>query len=116
MRKNLFIVKLSSLFILLFGGAYSVAQAASPGCTPISSAPYTISAPGQYCLTNDMNLDEAVQWADRSIGIQETFNNLSTKAQLLTKTGEAEQAGELMAKAMDMGNRSQSRRSFDGAQ
>lgn len=60
-----------------------------------------------YSLTNDMNLEEAVQWADRSIGIQETFNNLSTKAQLLAKTGEQDQATELMAKAMGMGNAGQ---------
>ena len=61
----------------------------------------------QYCLNNDMNLEEAMQWADRSIGIQETFNNLSTKAQLLAKSGEETQATELMVKAMDMGNAGQ---------
>ena len=61
----------------------------------------------QYCSNNDMNLEEAMQWADRSIGIQETFNNLSTKAQLLAKSGEEAQATELMAKAMAMGNAGQ---------
>ncbi len=61
----------------------------------------------QYSLNNDMNLEEALQWADRSIGVQETFNNLSTKAQLLAKTGDAAQAEEIMAKAIDMGNAGQ---------
>ena len=61
----------------------------------------------QYSLNNDMNLDEAMQWADRSIGVQETFNNLSTKAQLLAKTGDAAQANEIMTKAMAMGNAGQ---------
>ncbi len=61
----------------------------------------------QYCLTNEMNLEEAMTWADTSIGIQETFANLSTKAQLLAKSGEEAQAGEIMAKAMEMGNAGQ---------
>ena len=61
----------------------------------------------QYSLTNDMNLEEAMQWADRSIQAQENFNNLSTKAQLLAKGGDAAQADELMTKAMDMGNAGQ---------
>ncbi|MCP3964659.1 MAG: DUF2911 domain-containing protein [bacterium] len=61
----------------------------------------------QYNLANDMNLEEAVAWADRSIGIQETFNNLSTKAQLLEKQDDVEQAKTIMAKAMAMGNAGQ---------
>ncbi len=61
----------------------------------------------QYSLNNDFELEEAAQWADRSIGVQETFNNLSTKAQLLAKGGEAAQAEELMAKAMGLGNAGQ---------
>lgn len=61
----------------------------------------------QYSLNNDMNLEEAMQWADRSIQAQETFNNLSTKAQLLAKSGDAAQSDEIMAKAMDMGNAGQ---------
>ncbi len=61
----------------------------------------------QYALTNEMNLDEGMEWADRSIQTQENFNNLSTKAQLLSKSGDAAQADEIMAKAMDMGNAGQ---------
>ncbi len=61
----------------------------------------------QYCLNNDVNLDEALEWADQSIGVQENFNNLSTKAQLLAKKGDQAQADEIMAKAMEMGNAGQ---------
>ncbi len=61
----------------------------------------------QYCLNNDLNLEEAMEWAESSIGVQETFNNLSTKAQLLAKSGDAAQADEVMAKAMAMGNAGQ---------
>jgi len=61
----------------------------------------------QYCLTNDIDLEEAMQWADTSIGIEENFSNLSTKAQLLAKRGDAAPADELMAKAMAMGNAGQ---------
>ncbi len=57
-----------------------------------------------YCLQNDVNLEEAIQWADRSIGIEERFNNLSTKAQLLEKSGDSDQAKEIMARALGMGN------------
>ena len=33
-----------------------------------------------YCLRNNVNLDEALEWANQSIGIAETFTNLRTKA------------------------------------
>ena len=61
----------------------------------------------QYNMNNELDLEKAVAWADRSIGIQETFNNLSTKAQLLEKQGDGEQAATIMAKAMEMGNAGQ---------
>ncbi|MEM7583062.1 MAG: DUF2911 domain-containing protein [Acidobacteriota bacterium] len=65
------------------------------------------SQAAQYSLQNDLNLEDAMGWVDQSIGIQENFNNLSVKAQLLVKKGEAGQASELMVKAMDMGNAGQ---------
>lgn len=57
-----------------------------------------------YCLQNDVNLEEAVEWADRSIQIEERFENLSTKSQLLAKTGDAEQAAQLMDRALEKAN------------
>lgn len=61
----------------------------------------------QYFLTNDMDPEQAMQWADRSIGVQENFGNLSVKAQLLAKGGKGGEAEEIMAKAMEMGNAGQ---------
>ncbi|MFN2385358.1 MAG: DUF2911 domain-containing protein [Thermoanaerobaculia bacterium] len=53
-----------------------------------------------YALNNGVNLDEAMQWVDRSIQINENFANLRTKAALVEKKGDAKTAAELRAKAM----------------
>jgi hypothetical protein len=53
-----------------------------------------------YCRLNDVNLDEALQWADRSIQINENFTNVRTKAALLEKKGDVKTAEQLRAKAM----------------
>ncbi|MGH7498751.1 MAG: DUF2911 domain-containing protein [Gemmatimonadales bacterium] len=45
-----------------------------------------------WCDANGVNLEEATQWADKSTGLNENFTNLSTKASLLGKRGDA--AGE----------------------
>jgi hypothetical protein len=57
-----------------------------------------------YCLNHDVNLPEAVQWADRSIAINENFTNLRTKAALLDKSGDAKTAADLRAKALQIAN------------
>lgn len=57
-----------------------------------------------YCLQNEINYEEALQWAERSIQVQETFRNLSTKAQLLAKTGDEAQSAEIIARALGLGN------------
>src|SRR5437879_1081784 len=38
----------------------------------------------QFCLARKINLDEALRWADASIQNEERFDNLSTKADILT--------------------------------
>jgi tetratricopeptide (TPR) repeat protein len=53
-----------------------------------------------YCLRSKVNLDEALTWADRSIGIQQNFNNLRTKAGLLELKGDTKTAAELRDRAM----------------
>jgi tetratricopeptide (TPR) repeat protein len=53
-----------------------------------------------YCLQNDVNLEEALAWADRSISMNENFANLRTKAALLEKNGDTRTAGELRARSM----------------
>jgi hypothetical protein len=55
-----------------------------------------------YCLNHDVNLPEAVQWADRSISMNENFTNLRTKAGLLEKSGDTKTAAELRAKALQI--------------
>lgn len=55
-----------------------------------------------YSMRNKVNLDEALTWADRSIAMQENFNNLRTKAGILEAKGDAAAAGALRDKAMKM--------------
>lgn len=55
-----------------------------------------------YCLQEEINFEEALQWADTSIQNEEHFVNLSTKAQLLEKTGNAEGAKEALARALEI--------------
>ena len=53
-----------------------------------------------YAMRNKVNLDEALAWVDRSIAMQENFNNLRTKAGILEAKGDAAAAGALRDKAM----------------
>jgi tetratricopeptide (TPR) repeat protein len=55
-----------------------------------------------YCLQNDINLDEGMKWADKSISITKTFSNLRVKAGLLNKLGKSEEAGKLLDDAWDI--------------
>ncbi len=56
-----------------------------------------------YCLTNNVNLEEGLQWAERSIANNKNFQNQSVKAGLLGqlgKTAEAQKVNdELVASA-----------------
>ena len=53
-----------------------------------------------YCLRNNVNLDEALQWADESTKIAENFTNLRTKAGLLEKKGDTKTAEALRARSL----------------
>lgn len=55
-----------------------------------------------WCARNNINTDEALAWADRSISMQKTFANLRTKATLLEKKGDAKTAAALRAEAMPL--------------
>jgi hypothetical protein len=55
-----------------------------------------------WCVRNDVNLDEAMTWTDRSIAMRETFTNLRLKATLLEKKGDAKAAEALRAKALTL--------------
>lgn len=52
---------------------------------------------------NDDKWDEALRWADQSIKIKETFQNLSTKAQLLNAAGRKDEALAVAEKALERG-------------
>ena len=60
-----------------------------------------------YALQNAVALEEALGWAERSIQTEERFENLSTKAQILTKLSRGDETEEIMAKALAMGNAGQ---------
>jgi hypothetical protein len=56
----------------------------------------------QYALRNGGDLNEALGWADRSLGIAQTFANLRTKAAILEATGHSADAATLSAKALQI--------------
>lgn len=59
-----------------------------------------------YCLTHNVNLDEGLQWAERSINTyfgEANFLTLSTYAGLLNKFDRKKEADSIMKKAIPMG-------------
>jgi len=54
----------------------------------------------QWAVRNDVDLDQALAWADQSLGVQTTFRNLRTKAEILEKKGDAKTAQSLRDQAM----------------
>ncbi|HTS01688.1 MAG TPA: DUF2911 domain-containing protein [Thermoanaerobaculia bacterium] len=55
-----------------------------------------------WCLRNKTNLDEAMTWADRSISMTPTYQNLRTKAGLLELKGDTAGAAEARGKAQGL--------------
>lgn len=55
-----------------------------------------------YCAKNDVNLAEALEWADRSIALNENYANLTTKAILLEKTGKKNEAAALRERSLTL--------------
>jgi len=53
-----------------------------------------------WCLRNDVNLEEAQKWVDRSLALRESFAGLRIKAALMEKKGDAAGAETLRAKAL----------------
>lgn len=59
-----------------------------------------------YCLVNNMNLEEGLSWAERSINSyfgESNFKTLSTYAGLLEKLNRKTEADSIMKKALPMG-------------
>src|SRR4029453_9582919 len=46
----------------------------------------------QFCLTRKINLDEGLRWADASIQVEERFDNVSTKADILKALNRPDEA------------------------
>jgi tetratricopeptide (TPR) repeat protein len=63
-------------------------------------SPQSWAGAAGWCLRNDTNLEEAMAWVDRSLGMQENFQGLQVKAGLLEKKGDAKGAEALRAEAL----------------
>lgn len=63
-----------------------------------------LASAAQYCVQNNVHLDKAMAWIDRSIASNKNFNNLAIKAQLLAKEGKETEGLTLMEEALPLGN------------
>jgi hypothetical protein len=68
-------------------------------------------AAAQYCLQNNINLEEALKWADQSLTAQggntPNFANLGTKAAILTKLGRTADADAVEKQQISIANAQQ---------
>jgi tetratricopeptide (TPR) repeat protein len=55
-----------------------------------------------YLLDSNYKLDQAMKWEDRSIQMEERFDNLLTKSQILAAQGKKQEADAMQAKAYDI--------------
>lgn len=56
-----------------------------------------------YCLQNDLSPDEAAQWIEKSIAVQENASNLGLKARWLARAGQTDEAIRVAEKAIQLG-------------
>lgn len=70
--------------------------------------PASLQAAANWCLQNEVNYKEALNWinsaSDPSLGGQNTFTNLSIKSKLLTKLGNTKEAESTWQTAIDKAN------------
>jgi tetratricopeptide (TPR) repeat protein len=68
--------------------------------------PASLEAAAKWCADNNINYTEALNWINSAVspnlGGRNTFNALSIKADLLKKTGNAQEAKTVMTAAMEM--------------
>ena len=57
-----------------------------------------------YCLTNKTDLDEGLRWADQSIAVEERFDNVMLKSQLLDALHRDTEAAAAKTHAMELAN------------
>lgn len=60
-----------------------------------------------YCMQNNINHEEALQWIEKSIAAQENFFNLNVKARLLAQMGKISEAITTAEKALQVAAASQ---------
>ncbi|MFD1140319.1 DUF2911 domain-containing protein [Larkinella insperata] len=65
-----------------------------------------LQAAANWNLFQNRNLDQALSWIDKSIGLKETYANVWIKAQLLSKMGKVAEALPLAKKALALGEAS----------
>ena len=58
----------------------------------------------QYCLNNNVNLDEAIKWIEASTLMNENYWNMRIKARLMEKAGRKNEAVSIMERAIEIGN------------
>jgi len=57
-----------------------------------------------YCAQYEINTEEALEWIDRSIEMEENFRNWDVKEKLLTQMGDAQGAKQAIARAIEVGS------------
>ncbi|GAB3336408.1 DUF2911 domain-containing protein [Larkinella ripae] len=65
-----------------------------------------LQAAANWNLSKNRNLAQALSWADKSIGLKETYANVWIKAQILSKMGKVSEALPLAQKALTLGEAS----------
>lgn len=55
-----------------------------------------------FCLERKINLEEALKWSDKSLRLEERFENLQTKANLLTALNRAPEAAAITKRALEI--------------
>lgn len=58
------------------------------------------NAAANYCINNEVNLEEAAAWVERSLGMNSNFINNKTKSKLLRLQGDAAGADAVLASAL----------------
>ncbi len=66
----------------------------------------TLLAAANYNLAKGRNLEQALAYTDKAIGMKETFRNVWTKAQILAKMGKFAEAVPVAQKALSLGETS----------
>jgi hypothetical protein len=55
-----------------------------------------------FCFTNDVAMDEGARWLEKSLGVQQTWQNLGLKARWLMKQGKKADAIRTAEKALEV--------------